>query len=585
MSIVELIPRRTQIVPEETAVWHELTGLGADGLPLPHCESNSLYGLIQRALRAKGRLSQFADRAYYGSQAAQQRQQIGLHLCSLWLQRLLLCHQLQQKLMRIHGGDRSYRFFSADYLSNWSELADFFLHILPQPIMFRSTPYSFVPPLDIPLFEEHELEKLLPMGDLEQYEKRGEQLLPQMLACLNQQDENLIGTYRLQSPVPEAHALNLASSLLENWLQKGDKNPEDFPAICDPMMLQADLLTGALRAWMHLRFPAKKPEYKVAAGPGGFNRHVPKGVQQLHAEYYRQMAAFAEKQLYGVAPDALSLSWVKAKLWAVLLAEVPFDATSCYELFYPLPKFHHKLCYGPSLISQYRIDSDMFKMLKGNKLRFRLYCSAIGMYQDAQTEKEKEEARGMLEDMQKNFRSHLQASHPDFQRLKRLEKALIMKESPLFADKLPPEVEAKQLLHKQQLLGQIERLKARLEGELRMRKTFEWRFQFPELLHRADARFCGFDIILLQPEEPQNTEEEISLNQSLSLSYKISKSKALLGSLLPDNFIHKMVFQKGRKTVFEQLSLLEKSYLDGQGFGELCTGKLQFILQKGPESL
>lgn len=585
MSIVELIPDHQQTAHREFTLWCELIGLGPDGQPLPKGERLSLYELIQRALRAKGRLGEYAKRELYGANSTQQRTQIGVQLCTLWLHRLLICHQLERKLIRIHGGDTSYRFFSDQNMDSWDELGIFFLNILPQPFMFRQTAYSYVPPLDIPLFQEHELERLLPMAELGELEKKGDKLLPQILNLLAQQDESIIDNYHLGAPVPEEHAQVLAANLLDLWCDPEMTSDHPAPKVCDPLMRNADLLQAMVKSWMR-RLYGKQPEaYQVTAGPGGFNRHVPQKIQQLHTEYYREMAAFADQQLFGVAPDEVSLAWVKMKLWSTLLEAVPFNAESSYELFFPLPKFRHKLCFGPALVSQYRIGSQMQEMLKGNRVRFGLYCSAIGMYQDAQSEKEREEARGMLDDMQKNFRTRVQASHPDFQRLKRLEKALLMKENPLFLEQFDPETEAKNQLQKQQLQGQIERLKARLEGELRVHRTFEWRFHFPELLHPKQASFLGFDLILLHPKEPKLPEEEIYLNQALSLVSHICNLNGKIGTFLPDHFTRKKVFQKGRKVVFEQLGLIDQSYLDGQGFEELCTGKLRFVLQKGKVSL
>lgn len=585
MSIVDLIPDQHHIAHRGSTLWHELIGLGPNGLPLPKGEKKSLYSLIQKALRSKGKLNNYPKRELYGANSTQQRNQISLELCSLWLHRMLICHQLENKLIRIHGGDTSYRFFSTEHQGSWAELANFSLQILPQPIMFRQTAYSFVPPIDIPLFQEHELEKLLPMAVLDDYEKRGEDLLAQLLSVLAQEDEALISHYHLGAPVPEAHAQSITATMLDLWCEPEMTSDHPAPKVCDPLMRNADLLQAVIKSWMR-RLYGKPPEaYHVTAGPGGFNRHVPQKIQQLHTEYYHEMANFADQQLFGVAPDTMSLAWVKVKLWSTLLEAVPFNAESSYELFLPLPKFAYKLCYGPSLISQYRVDSNMQEMLKGNKVRFGLYSSAIGMYQDAQSEKEREEARGMLDDMQKNFRTRVQASHPDFQRLKRLEKALLMKESPLFQEVLAPEVAATNILRKQQLQGQIDRLRARLEGELRVSQTFEWRFHFPELLHPKQASFTGFDIILLHPKEPKLPEEEIYLNKALSLVFYICNKNGKVGTFLPDHFTTKKVFQKGRKVVFEQLEVIEQTYIDGQGFEELCTGKFRFVLQKGKKSL
>lgn len=581
MSIVDLYPDQQHIAHKEMSLWCELTGLGPDGLPLSRGEQKSIYGLIQKALRAKGKLNNYPRRELYGSNTTQQRNQISLELCSLWLHRMLICHQLQKKLIRMHEGDRSYRFFSPEHQESWTELDNFMLQILPQPIMFRQTAYSFVPPIDIPLFEKQELEQLLPMASLDSYGKGGRQLLAELLSLLEKLDENILSAYQFGLPVPAEQVQALTANLFDLWCDPEMVASHPAPKVCDPVMYGPDLLRATIQSWMR-RLYGKAPEaYQVTAGPGGFNRHVPQKIQQLHTEYYQEMAAFADQQLFGVAPDRLSLSWVKANLWSMLLDAVPFNAESNYELFFPLPKFTHKLCSGPSLISQYRLDSKMQEMLKGNKLRMGLYCSAISMYQDAQTEKEKEEARGMLEDMQKNFRSRIQASHPDFLRLKRLEKALHMKESPLFQELGNPNEE----LRKQQLQGQIHRLKARLEGELSTHTTFEWRFHFPELLHPKQATFLGFDMILLLPKEPGLPEEEIRINQALSLASQLCKQDGIIGTFLPDHFMTKKVFQKGRKIVFERLNVVEQSYFEGQEFEEMCTGKYRFILRKGKDSL
>lgn len=580
MSIVELVPNQSPKEHRLLSLWYELIGLGPDGLPLAKRDKSSLFDLVNRGLRAKGRLSNFPQRDLYGTNASLQRYHISLTLTTLWTQRLLLCHQLEKKLIRIHGGDTSYRFLNIEHQESWADLEDFFFKILPQPIMFRKTAYSFVPPLEIPLFEAHELEDLLPLSALSAYEKRSEKLLEQILETLEQQDEHLISNYKLLSPIPKKQAQDLTAKLFDLWWDEHVSPESPAPTVCDPIMHSADLLIAMMEGNMR-RLYGKAPEaYQVSAGPGGFNRHVPHKIQQLHSDYYREMADFADKRLFGVAPDGQTLSWVKLQLWSTLLHAVPFDAASNYELLFPLPKFRYKLCHGPALMSQYRIDSKMKSMLKGNKLRFGLYCSALDMFQHAQSEKEKEEARGMLEDMQKNFRAKVQASHPDFQRLKRLEKALLMKENPLFGLEIDPEAEAKNKLRKLQLENQIKLLKIKLKGTFQARQTFEWRFHFPELLNPKDASFVGFDIVLLHPHEPKAPEMAVALNQSLSLTANLCCTGGWIGTFLPDNFEHKKAFQKGRKIVFEQLKMEERNYVEGQGFEEMCTGKLRFVLHK-----
>ena len=585
MSLIQLISEKPIHRRTEVSLWDELIGIGKDGLPLPKGERLSLYGLVQRLLRAKGRLANFAQREVYGSKASIQRQQIGLTLCNLWLHRMLISFQLEKKLTRIHGGDKTYRFLEIEQMKDWKGLNHFFLQILPQPIMFRTTPYSYVPPLEIPLFEKHLLEDLLSMDELDAQPRTGKQLLAQILNCLHQQDEAIINEYHLNAPVPAEHAFSLGKSLLESWQADNNDIEHQLPSVCDPYMLNADLLLGMSKAWMEKLFPDPLATYEVSAGPGGFNRHVPQKVQDEHREYYQTMARFVEDALFGVSPNAINLSWVKVKLWTSLLQAVPLDAASNYEHFFPLPKLRHKLCYGPSLTSQYRLDSKMTDMLKGNKVRWRLYCSAINMYQESDTEKEKEEARAMLEDMQKNFRSRMQASHPDFQRLKRLERELIMKDNPLFAAFGTPESQAKQMFQKEQLQARIADLKKRIEGQMLVKRTFEWRFHFPERLVSKDASFLGFDLTLLHVSEPDSPESAAQVNKMIKVCSSICKKNGLLAMVLPDDFYQKKAFQQAKKIISTVLTKEEENYVDGQGFEEICTGKLLLKLRKSKESL
>jgi len=581
--MLELISRNTIQDQEHLLTWQRLTGIGIDGKPFPQMEKHALYYQINRALRAGGLLNHFPEKIHYGTKSSQQREQISLQLCNLWIQRLLFCHQLECKLIRIHGQVESYRFLQSSHISSWQQLEDFFLRILPQPIMFRQVAYSFVPPVDIPLFELHQLEVLLPLGKLDSMGRKLKVLLKELLDCLTQLNEHSISCYRLQNPVPEQAAHELSMRLLDNWYSAHEVENCPPPTLCDPIMYQANMLIAATQAWMRKRYGNQLPAYQVTAGLGGFNRHVPHKIQQLHETFYQELSEFVENQVFGVAPDMLSLSWSRLQIWAFLLDRVPFDATTSYELFFPLPSLRHKLSYGAALVSQYRTSSSMRKMLKGNKLRLGLYCSALDMYQTASSEKEREEARGILEDMQKNFRTKLQASHPDFQRLKRLEKELHMMATPLFMLESSAELAAKEKVRKQRLKEQIERLRAKVNGVLRAHHSFEWRFHFPEILDPKDAHFIGFDMIMLHPKEACTPEEEIGINQALSLSTQITKPDGFVGIFLPDTFKSKFVFQKGRKIVFEQFETLDRSYCDGQGFEELCTGKTVLTLQMQSE--
>ena len=249
-----------------------------------------------------------------------------------------------------------------------------------------------------------------------------------------------------------------------------------------------------------------------------------------HPECQRvQEALFHEKQtiiencLFGVDINPNSVKICRLRLWIELLKNAYYKNENELET---LPNIDINIKCGNSLVSRFGLQDDLRQALKSNKWNVNDYRIAVTTYRNAPTKEVKHEMERLISMIKSNFQTEIAKNDPRLKELNRLRGELEL----LIQPKLfPPSAQEKAAEEKklQQLPVKIAALEAEIE-EIKNNKiyenSFEWRFEFPEVLD-DDGNFVGFDVVIGNP--PYIRQEEYSdLKPYLKQHYEIYHSIA-----------------------------------------------------------
>jgi len=299
-----------------------------------------------------------------------------------------------------------------------------------------------------------------------------------------------------------------------------------------------------------------------------------------HPECQRvQEALFHEKQtiiencLFGVDINPNSVKICRLRLWIELLKNAYYKSENELET---LPNIDINIKCGNSLVSRFGLQDDLRQALKSNKWNVNDYRIAVTTYRNAPTKEVKHEMERLISMIKSNFQTEIAKNDPRLKELNRLRGELEL----LIQPKLfPPSAQEKAAEEKklQQLPVKIAALEAEIE-EIKNNKiyenSFEWRFEFPEVLD-DDGNFVGFDVVIGNPPyiQLQKMGEESDALQKLGyetfaktgdiyslfyeLGYRVLKSKAVLIFITSNKWMRAAYGESLRKFFVEKTNPLK----------------------------
>jgi hypothetical protein len=229
-----------------------------------------------------------------------------------------------------------------------------------------------------------------------------------------------------------------------------------------------------------------------------------------------QEALFTEKQtliencLFGVDINPKSVMICRLRLWVELLKHAYFTAESKYQRLETLPNIDINIKSGNSLVSRFALDEDLTDVFRKQKFSHADYLLAVQSYKNVRSKDGKEELRAFIQKIKDEFRQAVFNRNPFAKALspKRGQLVLLDNNLDLFGEaKKDAETVKKE---KAKLNAEITALESQLEeyksGPL-YRNSFEWRFEFPEVLDEK-GDYLGFDAVLGNP--PYIRQEELA---------------------------------------------------------------------------
>lgn len=287
--------------------------------------------------------------------------------------------------------------------------------------------------------------------------------------------------------------------------------------ICDPAVGSGHFLVSSLNEIIAIKSELKilqdlngkrlkeyqveveNDELVVTDENGALFRYNPNNLesQRIQETLFREKQTIIENCLFGVDINANSVKICRLRLWIELLKHAYYKNKHELET---LPNIDINIKCGNSLISKFEIDADLKQTLKTNNLTIHSYKNAVNGYKNANDKAQKREMEKLIETIKSNITQGISASSPEFIKLTTLKVAKLQLDTPSLIPLTKKEIE-----EKDKKLSKLNKNIAKYNGIVEDLKTnriyknsFEWRFEFPEVLD-DEGNFMGFDVILGNP--------------------------------------------------------------------------------------
>ncbi|MCC9543053.1 DUF7149 domain-containing protein [Campylobacter jejuni] len=347
-------------------------------------------------------------------------------------------------------------------------------------------------------------------------------------------------------------------SELRKSLRKEDKKAQkellNSIKICDPAVGSGHFLVSALSIYDELNLfdeefylEVQNDEILITGRKGEFIEYkrpsTPKDKAHLiQKELFYTKKDIIENNLFGVDINPNSCEITKLRLWIELLKHSFYQSfeDEAYHDLKTLPNIDINIKCGNSLISRFK-PNDKFSNnnIKSQVEKYKNFVKDYKNPNQTAYRRNKEELRVKIKDikavfalelknpsetkeLQKNIDEHMNKfgdfmldNETLFEGLKGLSK-----EGILFKKELSLDEQKKAIESFYKIKAQRAKIDYEMSGE-EFENSFEWRFEFPEILD-DDGNFQGFDLIIGNP--PYIRQEEIKeLKPNLAKNYKVYK--------------------------------------------------------------
>jgi len=238
--------------------------------------------------------------------------------------------------------------------------------------------------------------------------------------------------------------------------------------------------------------------YQVARDGKPLNKEV----HRLQKSFFQQKQKVIENCLFGVDININSVKICRLRLWIELLKHAYYRKDEHYEAWTleTLPNIDINIKVGNSLVSRFPLNSDLSETFSSQKFNLDSYQELVTNYRHSKSRREKEELLALINDLKKEYTTTIYKKDPRRKKIAELRGQLELAKNNfnLFGKKLSDKEQKKQLIKLEQALEQRESELVQAEKGVMYKNSFEWRFDFPEVLDEKGA-FVGFDIIIGNP--------------------------------------------------------------------------------------
>ena len=247
--------------------------------------------------------------------------------------------------------------------------------------------------------------------------------------------------------------------------------------------------------------------------------------QRVQKTLFQEKQAIIENCLFGVDINPNSVKICRLRLWIELLKNAYYTDESGFSELETLPNIDINIKQGNSLLSKFSLAEDLSDVFKKQKFTLRSYKGAVEDYKNAPNKDAKADLQRFINEIKSQFRETVYNRDPRRKKLADLrgQRTLLDNNIDVLGnyrkDPTLIEFEKKRV---EKLIEQVETEIADIENNALYRGSFEWRFEFPEVLNDK-GDFVGFDAIIGNP--PYIRQEELGESKNL-LKKDFSKTYA-----------------------------------------------------------
>jgi len=232
--------------------------------------------------------------------------------------------------------------------------------------------------------------------------------------------------------------------------------------------------------------------------------------QRIQEALFHEKQTLIENCLFGVDINPKSVMICRLRLWVELLKHAYFTAESKYQSLETLPNIDINIKSGNSLVSRFALDEDLSEVFRKQKFSHADYLLAVQSYKNVRSKDGKEELRAFIQKIKDEFRQTVFNRNPFAKALsqKRGQLVLLDNNLDLFGEaKKDAETVKKEKAKLHTEVADLERQLEEYKSGPLYRNSFEWRFEFPEVLDEK-GDYLGFDAVLGNP--PYIRQEELT---------------------------------------------------------------------------
>ena len=225
--------------------------------------------------------------------------------------------------------------------------------------------------------------------------------------------------------------------------------------------------------------------------------HIIGELQRLQETIFHEKQIIIENCLFGVDINPNSVNICRLRLWIELLKHSYYTEESNYQELETLPNIDINIKQGNSLISRFGLKDRVFTM--GDKSIIDLYKINVELYKKTTDRKERKKLKDSIDKIRNRIKGiYEDPLRKEKKQLKTLNGELENLQTQISGFEDEKLEEKKEKLHKRIDLLASEIIKQEDENEVVFRDSFEWRFEFPEVLDE-EGNFAGFDVIIGNP--------------------------------------------------------------------------------------
>ncbi len=248
----------------------------------------------------------------------------------------------------------------------------------------------------------------------------------------------------------------------------------------------------------------------ISYNPGGDKSRIVKKSnsekQRVFETLFYEKQTIIENCLFGVDINPNSVKICRLRLWIELLKNAYYKEDTGFTELETLPNIDINIKCGNSLLSRFPLDADLSKALRSIKYDIKAYRGFVNDYKNEKNRDVKRGLQKIIDAIKGDFRTQINRNDPKMNKLNKLQSEFNLLVAPQIFKEPDADYGNKNFKNEKKerinfLKSEIEKLSKEvsdIENNVIYKNTFEWRFEFPEVLNN-NGEYEGFDIIIGNP--------------------------------------------------------------------------------------